>query len=40
MDKKFDKLINDYEKCLENKKFCNSKEYTIKKIWKIHIYKK
>ena len=38
MDKKFDKLINDYEKCLENKKFCNSKKYTIKKKFGKYIF--
>ena len=38
IDKKFDKLINDYEKCLENKKYCNSKDYTIKKKFGKYIF--
>tara|TARA_Y100000816_G_scaffold183065_1_gene132648 strand:+ start:2378 stop:4060 length:1683 start_codon:yes stop_codon:yes gene_type:complete len=31
LDKKFDNMINDYEKCLENKKNCKIKSTTVKK---------
>ena len=38
LDKKFDNMVNNYEKCLENKNYCKAKDYTVKKKFGKYIF--
>ena len=38
LDKKFDNMVDNYEKCLENKNYCKAKDYTVKKKFGKYIF--